>query len=430
MKKVLIITYYWPPSGGGGVQRWLKFSKYLPEHGVIPIVVSPKGAEYPVIDESLESSIPSEVEHVLIPIWEPYKLFKKFTGKDKSTKVNSGVLKDRSKQSFKEKLSLWIRGNVLIPDPRVFWVRPGHQKLRRYLKENHVDTIVTTGPPHSVHLIGLKLKNEFGIRWIADFRDPWSEIDYLDEFNLTLVARRVHEKLERKVLKKADTVLTVSHNWASDLERLGANDVQVITNGYDEDDFKDFDYDYKSDKFVILYSGILTEYRNPERLWKVLDELCASNRQFADQLELRFYGTIDQGVIDSIKKLSFLGQRYSYGGYIDHEKLLKAYEKASLLLLLQNDTKNAMGHIPGKVFEYLATEKPILALAKKESDVGKIIEEAGAGEVCSSDNDRRMFDVIQAMYYCWSEQNTKAEHVSRNNKYTRKELTKALVKQI
>lgn len=425
MKKVLIITYYWPPSGGGGVQRWLKFAKYLPEYGWQPIIVAPENAEYPNIDPSLIKDISKEAEVIKIPIWEPYKIFKLITGKKKDAKVNSGIIKDKTNQSYIEKISIWIRGNILIPDPRIFWVRPAYKRIKKYLQTNSVDTIITTGPPHSVHLIGLRLKKKLNIKWIADFRDPWSEIDYLDEFNLGKRAIQKQKKLEHSVLTKADKVITVSFNWSKDLEKLGAKRVEVITNGFDEEDFKDFNYHYQTENFTLLYSGFIHGFRNPKFLWDALEELCQLNKDFAAKFELKFFGTIDQSVIEYFNQLPLLNSRYKNGGYISHSELIKEYEKASALLLIQNDSKNALGHIPGKLFEYLASKKPILAIGPNgDGDVKKIIEKHDAGNFCEFNDIQNIKNCITKLFALSPGQNNKTAEISR---FSRKNLTQNLV---
>lgn len=426
-KKVLIITYYWPPGGGGGVQRWLKFAKYLPEFGITPVVATPENPEYPVYDYSLINDIPDEVEVVKIPIWEPYKLFKRFTGRKKDEKVNTGLLSQGKKKSFAEKLSIWIRGNLLIPDPRIFWVRTARKRLNEYLLESGIDTIITTGPPHSVHLIGLGLKRKLGVKWIADFRDPWSEIDYLEEFYPSRLAMRIQKRLERKVLQKSDKIITVSHNWADDLIRLGAKNVQVITNGFDHKDFSHFNHNLKPEKFTLLYSGIIHDYRNPEYLWDTIEELCKTDETFSDKFQLNLFGTIDDKVIGYIESLPLLSKRFHYGGYISHDLLIKEYEKASCLLLLQNDTKNALGHIPGKVFEYLVTKRPILALGPEgNSDIKMILQNTSSGIACSFKNKSCIKTNLESLFLAFNSTEKSETSSEEINKYSRIELTRKL----
>ncbi len=430
-KRVLVIAYYWPPGGGGGVQRWLKFVKYLPDYGVDPVVAVPDNPEYPILDNSLLSDVSEDLEVIKIPIWEPYKLFKLFTGKKKEKEVNSGLLSKSKKKSLTEKISIWIRGNILIPDPRVFWVRPARKMLLKYLKDSDIDTIITTGPPHSVHLIGLGLKRKLNIKWLADFRDPWSEIDYLEEFKLGYLAKRLQKKLERNVLTEADKIISVSKNWANDYKRLGAKNVSVITNGYDHEDFSEFNYNRNLKEFTLLYSGIMHDYRNPEYLWNALEELCKTSESFSGLFRLKLFGTIDSSITDYIKALPFLSKRFHYGGYIPHDQLLKEYEKASMLLLLQNDTKNALGHIPGKVFEYMATGKLILGIGSPKGDVSKIIEELQIGVMIHKTEVKDTVGKVILDYF-ESQQVYKEslEKIKKIKAYSRFELTKKLVDNI
>ena len=237
MKRVLIITYYWPPSGGSGVQRWLKMSKYLPEYGWQPVIYTTEDAEYPIVDPSLEKDVTPEAEVIRRPIVEPYSFYKKFLGVKKEETVKMGFIEEKEKKhGWKENLSLWIRGNLFIPDARCWWVKPSVRYLKEYLKEHPVDAIISTGPPHSMHLIAMKLKEALGLPWIADFRDPWTEIDYYDELHLTKRSDRKHHCLEHEVLTKADNVVTVGPDGARRLEKLGAKDVATIYNGFDRDD--------------------------------------------------------------------------------------------------------------------------------------------------------------------------------------------------
>ena len=236
MKKVLIISYYWPPAGGSGVQRWLKFSKYLPKYNWQPIIYTPENPYFEVKDQALLSDISTETKIWKLPIWEPYALKDKFFGKG-SESQSAGVI--TNKKSLKNKVLNWVRGNVFIPDPKIYWVKPSVKVLLKKILEEDIHHIITTGPPHSMHLIGLGLKKAMpNLKWIADFRDPWSELDLLNEFQLNNSSIKKHKDLEREVLQTADVTLTVSETWVKDLKRLGGNRVELITNGYDADDFE------------------------------------------------------------------------------------------------------------------------------------------------------------------------------------------------
>jgi glycosyltransferase involved in cell wall biosynthesis len=233
MKKVLIITYYWPPMGGGGVQRWLKMTKYFREFGWEPVIFTTENGEASVVDESMLAEIPSGIETLKVPIWEPFGLYKKLLGKSKDEKIAPGLGQETKGNSTLQKLSIWVRGNFFIPDARMFWIKPSSKFLEKYLKENKIDAIISTGPPHSTHLIAFNVTRENNIPWIADFRDPWTNIDFYHKLMLTGWADNKHKKLELKVLKNANAIVTVSWSWAKDFEKLINRKIDVITNGFD-----------------------------------------------------------------------------------------------------------------------------------------------------------------------------------------------------
>ena len=322
MKKILVITYYWPPGGGAGVQRWLKFVKYLPQFGWNPIVVVPENPEYPVIDHSLKNDIPPEAEIIELPIWEPYGIFKKITGRQREEKVNAGLYFDERKQSLTVKISLWIRGNFLIPDPRIFWVNPTFRRLKKIIPEINPDVIVTTGPPHSIHLIGLKLKKKFNLPWIADLRDPWSTIDSLEKFYPTKYAVKRQKRLEKKVLVNTDRIITVSPGWSKELEQLVTKEIDYIPNGFDEDDLIEPTVK-ETEMFVISHLGMLNVYRNNNYFWEALNELCEESEDFKNRLQLRFFGIHDKSFDFHLFQYENLRGKYMISGYIPHSEVKK-----------------------------------------------------------------------------------------------------------
>ncbi|MFZ4583417.1 MAG: glycosyltransferase, partial [Paludibacter sp.] len=307
MKKVLIITYYWIPSGGAGVQRWVKFTKYLRNFGWEPVIYAPANPEYPSEDLSFAKDIPADITILKEPIWEPYNIYRNLFGK-KGEKINAGFISENKKAGWKEKLSIWIRGNFLIPDPRCFWIRPSVKFISNYLVDNKIDTIITTGPPHSMHLIGLGLKKRMpALKWIADFRDPWTNIDFYADLNLTFLADKLHHTLERKVVQHADAVLVVSNGMKDEFELLKPQRLEVITNGYDVDDTttKQVKLD---EKFSLSHIGTLNAARNPKILWRVLAELCNENEQFKADLIIRLVGKTDFSVFEEIDKNGLTNQ--------------------------------------------------------------------------------------------------------------------------
>jgi len=420
VKKVLIITYYWPPSGGGGVQRWLKFAKYLPLFGWKPIVATPKDAEYPSIDKSLISDVGDDIEVVKIPIWEPYKLFKLLSFKKKTNKVNCGFTFEKN-LSLSEKISYWLRGNILIPDPRIFWVIPAYKELSRYIKKSEPDWIITTGPPHSIHLIGLKLQRKHNLKWVADFRDPWSNIDYLDKFYPTTFARSIQKRLEKKVLTRANLVISVSWSWAEELKKTSKRNIQVITNGFDTADFKSYKPEDPS-KFRITYTGLMSELRNPKFLWEILEEICHENTKFSELLEVNLMGNIDPKLIDGLNNRPLLKGKIINQGYVSHDDVICEYGRSSLLLLLTNDSLNSKGHIPGKIFEYLASKKPILAIGDKNGDIAKILNDAEYSSIHGRNDKANIKKMIIKTF------ESKAHQVSQSqpNQFSRISLTEKL----
>ena len=368
MKKVLVITYYWPPSGGGGVQRWLKFTKYLPEFGWEPIILTPSNPSVLEQDVTLFDDIDPGLKVEKIPIWEPYSVASKLFSIQ--TIPKQGIVNKSHGKKFS--LLRWMRGNMLIPDTRIFWKKAAAKKALSIIKKEKVDIVVTTGPPHSMHLIGLELKAKSNVKWVADFRDPWSDWDILDEMKLSRFARRKHENLEREVINNADLVLSVSKTWAGDLERRYSKKVSVLTNGFDEDDLAK-PHDRFPEKFRISHFGLINQYRNVPELWGTLQKLAKEVKGFKDDLEVFLAGNIDEIVVNEIKSCDLI-ENVVLAGYLKHSDLPQEYDKTAVFLLLTNNSKNALGHIPGKLFEYLYFGRPVLAFCEEKGDVSHLIK--------------------------------------------------------
>ncbi len=371
MKRVLIITYYWPPNGGAGVYRWLKFAKYLPQHGWTPVVYTPQDPELVAHDPSLQRDIAADLEVIKRPITEPFSLYKRFTGRAQSEKVQTGFLNETGKSGWRDRFALWVRSNFFIPDARVWWVRPSVRHLRKYLAAHPVDAIITTGPPHSMHLIGLGLKRATGVPWIADFRDPWTDIDFYGQLSLTGWADRKHHRLERDVLQHADRVITVSWHWADDLARLGGRPVDVVTNGYDLTDLPGDTVPVDED-WSLVHIGSMSPTRDVPGLWTRLAALCAQDAEFARRFKLRFVGPVDRGVLASVEAAG-LGAQVQKMGRVSHAEAMREMRRARVLLLPVNDTPNSLGILPGKVFEYLSVQRPILAVGPADGDIARVL---------------------------------------------------------
>ena len=314
MKKILIITYYWPPAGGPGVQRWLKFVKYLPDFGIQPIVYIPENPTYPIIDEGLLSEVSDKAIIIKRKIMEPYQ-WASFFSSTKTKKISSGIIPSQRKQSFLVKSMLWIRGNVFIPDARVLWVEPSVNYLEKYIQENHIDTIITSGPPHSLHLIGLELKQRLNLTWVADFRDPWTTIGYHKALKLSAFAARKHKELEHNVLNTADQILVTSKTTKTEFQALTSKPIEVITNGFD---VEQIDKQILDEKFSLAHIGSFLSERNPTILWQSLADLIEENASFATHFQLKLIGAVSQEVLDTIEEFQ-LSKYIANLGYVSHK---------------------------------------------------------------------------------------------------------------
>ena len=425
MKKVLIITYYWPPSGGGGVMRWLKMSKFLPELGWQPIIYTPENPDPSVIDESLLKEVHPQIVELKTPIWEPYDFYRKLSGKKSGAKFKAGYISEASDGNWKSRLSVFIRGNFLIPDPRKFWIRPSVKFLSAYLKENPVDLIISTGPPHSMHLIALELKRKFNTKWIADFRDPWTDIDFYHKLRLTKWADNKHRKLEKKVLLNADHVVTVSPGCAVDLEKIASRKVEVINNGFDPLDYQ-FELPPIDKAFSITHFGAFNKDRNPSLLWEVLGEIAETDAEFKQTLCIRLIGQTDESVISDIRK-NGLNENIEIHDHLPHSEGLYKLSQSQVLLLPLNDAPNAKGILPGKMYEYIALRRPILALGPAEADYSIILNETKAG-IPVSFRDKTEIKRAVLFYYSLYKEGKLTVEPGAYEKYSRRKLAEKFIK--
>lgn len=419
-KKILIVTYYWPPAGGPGVQRWLKFAKYLPCSGWTPVIYTPENPSYPLTDESLMKEVPEGIEIVRTHIWEPYQLAEKLNKNNK--KFKAGQFDVGKNQSWKSRLSIWVRGNFFIPDARVFWVKPSVTFLEKYLKENNISIIVTSGPPHSLHLIGLGLKKKLpNLKWVADFRDPWTEISYYKHLKLTRRSDQKHRRMESEVFKNADVTLATSYTDAENFRKNGANAV-CITNGFDESDaaVKPAVQD-RSSKFTLSYIGVLEQLRNPEVLWTVLDELVRTHADFAEHFVLKFAGRVDDKIMETIKN-SGLKNHVTDLGYLSHDRAVEEMSGSTLLLITNFPNNSSRGIIPGKIFEYLATGNQIISFGPRDADVATILNETKAGKHFSYQDTGQITDFILERFDIWKS-GILTENKGSIERFSRKNLT-------
>ena len=431
MKKVLILTYYWPPSGGAGVQRWLKFVKYLRSFGYEPVVYTALNGEYPVLDESFFKDIPEGITIIKQPIWEPYQLYKKVIGQKKDQRVVSGFLQENGKKSLGHRLSLWLRGNVFIPDARRFWIRPSIKYLNQWLKENKVDLIVSTGPPHSMHMIGLGLKKKTGIPWLADFRDPWVNIDFAGDLSMSNWAKNQNIKLEKLVLQNADQVVVVSELMAEEFRSKTKRPVEVITNGYDPDDFEIPDNLLRNDHFFsIVHTGSLNDRRNHPELWESIARLRNDIPEFKELCRIRLIGKNDISVRRSIE-LNGLEDCTEWIDYMPHATIISEQKSASVLLLSinnygaeENGFFSPKATLTGKLFEYLAAQRPILMIGPEDGQAADVLSSNPIHRIVGFGQTESMYQALKSMF----EQRKTLHSIVADERFSRKTLTGKMVK--
>ena len=414
------------------MQRWVKFAKYLPKEGWQPVIYTPENPELTTVDKTLAAEIPPEVEVIKRRILEPYGIYRSLMGRGSSAdlKVLASAGSDGGEvnpvnggsKNWKQKLSLFIRGNVFIPDPRILWVKPSVKFLKSYLKRHPVDAIVSTGPPHSMHLIGKGLSEATGIPWIADFRDPWTKMFYFKHLGLTSKSEEKHLRLEKSVLDGATRVISVSPMVRSDFQKMTSTPVELITNGFDDDDFNK---GFESDEFFnITHTGLFAADGNPETLWKVLSDKCESDKEFQGALRIRLIGKTDKEIISSIEKAG-LGRNLKDFGYQSHDVAVKEQRNASILILPLRKEPEYEAVLPGKLFEYLASRRPILVIGQSEGALAKVIRDTGTGIVFDWTEENKIRSYIDL---CWEEfkEGELRDNSADISMYGRRRLTRKL----
>lgn len=372
MKRVLLITYYWPPAGGPGVHRWLRMTNYMKECGYDVTVLTPENPHYQQLDEAGLEKVSPTIAILKLPIFEVTRWFEKLSGK----KTGTALLSEK-KSGFFSNLSLKIRGNYFIPDPKIYWVKPAVRFLSNYFKQEKFDLIITTGPPHSLHLIGLALKNKLGVKWIADFRDPWTNIDFYRELQLNKSADAKHRKLEREVLKNADMVTVIGETMQKEFSENGAKNCIIVTNGFE---FSDSNTQIYPENFTLTHYGSIAPARNPEVLWKALSALIKENAELINHIQIRLIGSIDYSVKSSAESYG-LAHLICYQSNVSHAESLELQKKDAALLLIANNSPNAKGILTGKFFEYLNTSRPIVAIGPLDGDLAHAIKKTEAGNI-------------------------------------------------
>ncbi len=430
MKRVLIISYYWPPTGGSGVQRWVKFAKYLPEEGWQPVIYTPENPEQLAKDTSLEAEVPEETEVIKTHIIEPYELYKKVLRKSGHSKEAVEVNPVNAQhKSFLQKAAMWVRGNLFRPDPRCLWIRPSVRFLKKYLAEHPVDLIVSTGPPQSMHLIGLRLARETGLPWIADFRDPWTRIFYFKHLQMTKATERWHEKMEKKVLDEASAVVAVSPLVQQEFQAMTDTPVELVTNGFDECDFEGSEcteaYGGPEKNFTITHTGLFAADGNPTVLWDVLSEKCAKDEQFKKLLKIKLIGKNDEQIIKALEDRG-LKDMLEDMGYQPHSAAVQEQRTASVLILPLRKEPEYKAVLPGKLFEYLASFRPVLGIGQTDGAMAMILNETKTGKVIDWEDKEGISEYIEKCWKMHLEGRLTTEGADLSH-FTRRSITRRMV---
>ena len=401
-RRVLVLTYYFPPSGGPGVQRILKFVKYLPGAGWTPSVVTVEDGTYPAHDPSLAADVPERAEVHRTRSWDPYQLYAWWTGQSRDDAVVQGSV-EGDEAGWKPWLARWVRANVFLPDARVGWVPFAVGRGRQLLSSGRFDAVLTTGPPHSTHLAGAALQALTGTPWLADFRDPWTDINYYQELPHTRWAQRLDEALERLVLRRAQAVTTVSPGWrdllSRNVERAERNRFHVIQNGFDEADVDPAQHAVDEDVFSVTHVGSLYASRNPTGLWRALQKL--RDETAVPDLRIRLVGMVDPPVRAAIRRHD-LDDVTEFVSYVPHDEAVAYMQRAGLLLLSIEDFPAATGMLTGKIYEYLVSGRPVLGVGPPEGDAAVLLDKTGGGELFGWADTAGMASFVREHYEAWA----------------------------
>ncbi len=401
-KKVLLISYYFPPSGGAGVQRTLKFVKYLRDFGWEPVVLTANNADYPAYDDTLAKEIPDGVKVYRSTIVEPYRFYRKLTGRaeGEATDIATLTLDSDQKQKWTERLAEWVRSAFFVPDARIGWLPFAYNLGKKIIERENIDVIYSTAPPYTTHLIGLALHKKSNLPWVVDFRDSW--IGWLSTPQWRPKLSRALEKwMERSVLRDASTLISVTPGVKEDL--LSRNPQyrderwKLLYNGFDPEDFENVEAKPKSIKTTIIYTGSLYGNRNPEYLVQALESLQKENPDFTEKLRLLFVGRVGEPIIKRLdsSSISHLVERIPY---VTHSESIAWLKSADISLLIIDDSPENYGILTGKLFEYIGAGHPVLALAP-DGDAAQLIKKYDLGSTAHPKNPdeikKALFDIVE-----------------------------------
>ena len=428
MKKVLIVTYYFPPAGGPGIQRVLKFVKYLPAFGWEPVVLTVEKGDYPALDDSLLREVPDSVPVYRSRILEPYDLYRRFTHRRSDERVPVAVLAQHENLSLSERIARFVRANLFIPDGRVGWIPFAVKEGVRAIRREGIDVIFTSSPPQTVQLIGMCLKQKTRLPWVADFRDPWTDISYYADLPRCCLSTSLDRGFERRVLRSADYVVTVSPSIVRLLQGRVENQYEVIPNGYDEESFRCKALE-PPERFVITYAGNLSRNQNPGALFEAVSLLASEDDAFSEDTELVFIGNSHPSIIETVERRGLKGC-FRQIGYVSHSEAVRRMMTSALLLLVIPDCPNNEGILTGKLFDYMRARKPILGIGPPGGDAAVILRETGSGVMMDYSDVDSIREHVAQVYGTWREGNVSAftSDLTRIAPYSRERLTQRLAK--
>jgi len=430
MKNVLIIAYYFPPSGGPGVQRVLKYVKYLPIFNWNPIVLTVENGKFPAKDETLLKQIPIETTVYRSHIFEPYDLYKFFTGKKKNTAIDVNVIKkEEQKLDIREKIAEFIRATFFIPDARAFWIYSAKKTINKILEQHNIDMIYSSSPPYTCSIIARNLKRSKTVPWVAGFRDPWT--DFISTPKRWFIPKAIDKAMEFSVFNEADAVEVAWEGITKDAlqkyPNLDAQKFYHIPNGFDSEDYPNIKYQ-KNEKFTITYTGSMYGRRNPASFLIALKNLIESQQIKHELIKIQFIGRFGSEVEDMFSAFPYK-ECIEIIPYLPHHKSIEYLIRSDTLLLIVDESKESEEIVPGKVYEYLGTKKPIIALAPKGSAIDKLMQECGSGYVAHQSEISKIEQIIKTLFIYWKN-NFEGFNPNLPNiyKYERKNSTMELTK--
>jgi glycosyltransferase involved in cell wall biosynthesis len=419
MKKVLIITYYWPPAGGPGVQRVLKFAKYLPEYGWQPVILTVLEGEYPSADYSLLKDISPSCTIFKTKSLEPFSIYKKFIKKSPDSNISTDILTQKEGISTREKFSQWLRANLFIPDAKIGWIPYARKAGIRIIKNENINLIFSSSPPHSVQLVARYLAQRSGLKWVADFRDPWMEIVYYQNLKRNFFTRYIDKRLEKRVLEKSNSVISISNSILELFKhKVRLKEGHVIPNGFDQEDFRNIEYK-RSKQFTITYTGVLSDERIPYCLLPALKRFQKENLNF----RLQLYGHTCIRFRNIIASEN-LQDHVNFFPYVSHDHVVKTLIYSDVLLLIIDNVPNNKGFLTGKLFDYLGSKRPILAIGPINGDAAGIISKTNSGTIISYEDNENAYTILKKRYKDWENNSTTFD--SDTGSFERKHLTQKL----